>query len=72
MSDKLKNIISLLLAILIVGFFLFALMYWVFGLSVNSSLDAAIAGTLAGSIGPYLGKYLKKIMEKKLINKTPL
>ena len=69
MSDKLKNIISLLLAILIVGFFLFALMYWVFGLSFNNALDAAIAGTLAGFLAPYLVKYFNKIMQKRKLTK---
>ncbi len=65
MNNKRKNIVSLVLSILTVGFLLFALMYWLFGFSYNNAIDAAIAGTLGGFFAPYLMKYFNKIVQKK-------
>lgn len=68
MNPKLKDILALLFATLVVGILIFAILYWLFDLNWKSSMDTAISGALAGLLAPRLVNYFNRKKEKKKLS----
>jgi|GEM_PF-4853914 len=60
MSVRTKNIVSVLLAIIIVWFLFFAILYWIFDQGLRESIEVAGAGSIGGWLAPILVNYIKK------------
>jgi len=60
MNNKTKDIMSISLALIIVAFVIFAVMYWLFNEGKESSIRVAIAATVAGLVAPVLAKYFRR------------
>lgn len=60
MNEKAKNILSALIAIAIVGFVVFAVLYWIIKDNLRVAIQTAVAVAIAGWLAPVLVKYFWK------------
>jgi len=59
-----KNIFATIIASLIVGMVVFAILYWLFNLSKSESAVGAISGILGGLLAPYSVSVFKRAKQK--------
>ena len=55
-----KNILSALIAVIIVGFIVFAIMYWLLNEDLKGAIEIAVAVAIGGLLAPVLVKYIRK------------
>lgn len=63
MNEKQKNIVSSLLAFIIVAFLVFAIMHWLAGMDTGEAFNLAISAALGGLLAPHLVKLFNKLNE---------
>lgn len=55
-----KNILSALIAIILVGFVFFSVLHWLFKWDINRAIGTAIAGAIGGFLAPLIVKSFRK------------
>ena len=60
MSERMKNILSAFIAVIIVAFIVFAIMYWLLKEDLSGAIKIAVAVAIGGWLAPILVNYIRK------------